>query len=295
MLLPLIQELRPKQWTKNLLLFAGIVFSRHATEVDRLGRAGFAFVLFCALSSAVYVINDLADLEADRQHPTKKRRPLASGALSPSVAILTAIGLTVFGIAGSYLLNQGFGALATSYFILMLAYSLYLKHLVILDILIVAIGFVMRAIGGIWGIEYPGERIAITPWFVTCVLFLALFIAICKRRHELLLLTEEATTHRPVLGDYSQALLDQMVSVTTTATVLSYALYVTIGVNPEAVRHHDAMIFTLPFVIYGIFRYLFLVYKRDEGGAPELMLLQDLPMLINIGLWLAAMFYIFYL
>ena len=290
----LLIELRPKQWTKNLLLFAGVLFSRHATEGDRLVRALSAFVLFCCLSSVVYLVNDIFDLEADRAHPLKRNRPLASGTLSIQSAIATAVLLGGVGIIGSFLLNLRFGILAACYLGLMIAYSLRLKHLVILDILLVAIGFVMRAIGGIWAIEYPGERIVITPWFITCILFLALFIAICKRRHELLLLNDTAFAHRKVLNEYSQPLLDQMVSVSTAATVLSYALYVTLGVRAEAAQHYDYMIFTLPFVLYGIFRYLYLVYKREEGGAPEVLLLQDPPMILNILLWLGAMLYIFY-
>lgn len=294
-LVALIQELRPKQWTKNLLLFAGLVFSRHLEELDRFARATAAFVLFCILSGVVYLVNDLADLEADRQHPQKRFRPLAAGLLPVPAAMAAALGLLALGLAGSFALNARFGTLATAYFLLMVAYSFALKHVVILDILIVAVGFVMRAVGGVWAIEHPGERIIITPWFVTCVLFLALFIAICKRRHELVLLSDSATDHRPVLDDYSHALLDQMVSVATTATVLSYALYVTLGVRPETVRHHEAMIFTVPFVLYGIFRYLFLVYKRQEGGSPELLLLKDIPLILNIVLWLIAMYAIFYL
>ncbi len=294
-ILALIQELRPKQWTKNLLLLAGLIFSRHALEADRVLRATTAFVLFCCLSGVVYLINDLLDLDADRQHPLKRKRPLASGRIPVSSAIVTAVVLAVLGLAGAFALNVRFGTLGLIYLATMLAYSTRLKHVVILDILIVALGFVMRAVGGIWAIEYPGERIVITPWFVTCVLFLALFIAICKRRHELLLLTDSAMNHRPVLEDYSQQLLDQMVSVATAATVLSYALYVTLGVRPEAARHHEYMVFTVPFVIYGIFRYLYLVYKREEGGAPEALLLQDPPLLVNVVLWLVVMFFIFYI
>lgn len=294
-ILALIQELRPKQWTKNLLLLAGLIFSRHALEADRVLRATTAFVLFCCLSGVVYLINDLLDLDADRQHPLKRKRPLASGRIPVSSAIVTAVVLAVLGLAGAFALNVRFGTLGLIYLATMLAYSTSLKHVVILDILIVALGFVMRAVGGIWAIEYPGERIVITPWFVTCVLFLALFIAICKRRHELLLLTDSAMNHRPVLEDYSQQLLDQMVSVATAATVLSYALYVTLGVRPEAARHHEYMVFTVPFVIYGIFRYLYLVYKREEGGAPEALLLQDPPLLVNVVLWLVVMFFIFYI
>jgi 4-hydroxybenzoate polyprenyltransferase len=290
----LITALRPKQWTKNLLLFAGVVFARHLTEADRLGRAAIAFCIFCCLSGVVYLVNDIADAEGDRQHPEKRNRPIASGALPVPIAVAAALCLSAGGLSASYLLNIRFGILATTYVVMMLAYSLALKHLVILDILIVALGFVMRGIGGIWAIELPGEKIPITPWFITCILFLALFIALCKGRHELLLLTEGAGNHRPVLNDYSHELLDQMVSVATTATIISYSLYVTLGVKPESARHHDYMIYTLPFVVYGIFRYLYLVYKRDEGGAPEVLLLKDVPMIVNILLWLITVLVVFY-
>lgn len=286
LLTAILQELRPKQWTKNLLLFAGILFSNHFRERDRLLHAFYGFVIFCALSGVIYIINDLKDADSDRQHPLKCKRPIASGALPVPIAIIVAIGLLAFVLDWAYFLNTRFGHLSLFYFALMVAYSMGLKHVVILDLMIVAIGFVIRGIGGVLAIEHANEHIPITPWFITCVLFLALFIVICKRRHELVLLSASARHHRPVLEHYSPAFLDQMVNVATTATVMSYALYVTLGVQQKG--NMRAMVYTLPFVIYGVFRYLYLVYKRDEGGSPELLLLQDFSLLICVLLWLVT-------
>ena len=290
MLTTIIHEMRPKQWSKNLLLFAGLVFSHNLGDWTRVTYALAAFAVFCCLSGAVYIINDIRDLESDRQHPLKSNRPIASGRLPVRTALLAAMILVVGSVVGSYAVNLRFGLIATLYFVLMVLYSLALKHVVILDLMIVALGFVIRAVAGVKAIELAGETIPITPWFITCVMFLALFIAICKRRHELLLLAESAANHRPVLEEYSQAFLDQMVSVATAATVISYALYVVLGVPQR-----DHMIWTLPFVLYGIFRYLYLVYKRDEGGTPEVMVLQDPALLINVLVWLATVGIILYL
>lgn len=291
----IFQTMRPKQWTKNLLLFAGLVFSHSMTQPGRIASAFWGFVVFCGLSGIVYIVNDIKDLQSDRSHPLKCQRPIASGLLGVRTAWFAAIigGLLCLSLAFS--LNLRFGLISTAYFLMMLLYSFTLKHVVILDLMIVAMGFVVRAIAGVYAIEVPGDTpIPITPWFISCILFLALFIAICKRRHELLLLAGNAAQHRPVLDQYSQAFLDQMVSVATAATVISYALYVTLGVQKETTPHHEYMIWTLPFVLYGIFRYLYLVYKRDEGGSPEVLLLQDPSMLINICLWLVTIALILY-
>ena len=284
--------MRPKQWIKNLLLFAGLIFSRHFFEIERVKDAVAGFVLFCLFSGVIYLINDIRDADSDRLHPLKCKRPIASGRLPVPVAYGAASVFAVVALAGSFMLNAEFAGLALIYFLLMLAYSIWLKHVVILDLMIVAMGFVLRAIAGVKAIELPGEEIVITPWFITCILFLALFIIICKRRHELVLLSDGAGRHRPVLEHYSPAFLDQMVSVATAATVLSYSLYVTIGVPTMAGGTY--LIYTLPFVLYGIFRYLYLVYKRDEGGAPESTFLQDPALIINVLLWLIVVSLILY-
>lgn len=288
----LVRAMRPKQWTKNLLLFAGLIFSHNLDDSRRVLLASIGFLLFCALSGAIYLVNDIRDVDSDRRHPLKRNRPIASGALPLNSAWLAAavIGLGV--LAGSYAINPRFGLSATVYFILMLLYSLALKHVVILDLMVIAIGFVIRAIAGVEAIQFQGEVIPITPWFITCILFLALFIAICKRRHELVLLSTSAHQHRPVLEQYSKAFLDQLVSVTTAATVISYALYVTSSAKDSP--RHSYMLWTLPFVLYGVFRYLYLVYKREEGGSPEILLLQDPSLLINVVLWLLTVTIILY-
>jgi len=283
MIVPLILAVRPKQWTKNLLLFAGVVFSGHIREWPRVLDAFWAFLIFCGLSGTVYLVNDLKDAENDRGHPLKRNRPIASGKLPVPAAIWAAVLMGAASILAGFLLNRDFGVLALIYLLVMIAYSIVLKHLVILDLLIVAMGFVARAVAGVWAIQNPGEPpIRITSWFITCILFLALFIVLCKRRHELILLSHAARQHRPVLEHYSPVFLDQMVNVATTATVMSYALYVTTGIQE---KQKEAMIYTLPFVLYGVFRYLYLVYKRDEGGAPETLLFKDVPLLICVLLW----------
>ncbi len=288
----ILAAMRPKQWIKNLLLFAGLIFSHHFFDIVRVRYAIVGFVLFCLISGVIYIINDIRDADSDRLHPLKCKRPIASGRLPVSVAYAAAAILAVLALLGSFALNWEFASLVMIYFVLMLAYSIWLKHVVILDLMIVAMGFVLRAIAGVKAIELPGEDIAITPWFISCILFLALFIIICKRRHELVLLSDDAGHHRPVLEHYSPAFLDQMVSVATAATVVSYSLYVTIGV--PNLPGGPYLIYTLPFVLYGIFRYLFLVYKRDEGGAPESTFLQDPALIINVILWLIVVSLILY-
>ncbi len=272
--------MRPKQWIKNLLLFAGIVFSENLINLEMLLRASVGFVLFCLLSGSVYIINDIRDLEFDQQHPLKQKRPLASGELSIGIATIMALILSVIGIAGSFSLGLNFGLLALGYFLMQNIYSLVLKHVVIVDILIVAIGFVLRALAGIEAIRIPGATVPVTPWFISVTFFLALFIVIVKRRHELILLEGNASGHRKVLEEYSAQFIDQMIAVVTSATVISYALWTAIGYT-----RHQTMIFTLPFVLYGIFRYLYIAYKREEGGAPENVLLTDKPLLIDIFIW----------
>lgn len=290
----ILKLLRPKQWTKNLLLFAGLIFSNHFTEPDRIVKAALGFLAFCVLSSVVYIINDTRDAASDRSHPLKSKRPIASGAVSPGLALAVAAGLAVVGISSLFLFFQfKFQAIAMGYLMMMLLYSLWLKHIVILDLMIVSLGFVVRAVAGIFAIEYAGESITVTPWFITCIMFLALFVIICKRRHEIVLLSDDAISHRPVLEHYSPLFLDQMINVATTATVISYALYVTLGVSGQA--RAEYMVLTLPFVLYGIFRYLYLVYKREEGGSPEILLFQDFSLLAVVVLWLISVVLILYI
>jgi 4-hydroxybenzoate polyprenyltransferase len=284
----LIRALRPKQWLKNGIVALAFIFSiRQAwfpnqpdTWIPLLVRTGLAFVAFSMLSAAEYLINDLRDLEADRLHPRKRLRPLAAGTLRPRVAIVSAIVLGAAGLALGAVLSRPFGIILLSYGVLTLAYSFWLKHLVIVDVLTIAVGFVLRAAGGAVVIGVP-----ISPWLYLCTILGALFLAITKRRHELILLGDESGAHRAALEDYSELLLDQMTAVVTASTVVAYSLYT---VTAENLPANHVMLATLPFVLYGVFRYLFLVYSRDEGGSPEEALLRDRPLMIDIGLWLLS-------
>ena len=277
-----------------MLLFAGLIFSGHFSEPARIIHSVLAFVTFCLLSSIIYVINDVRDADIDRVHPLKCKRPIASGAVSRSIALSVAAALAIATAILLVIFFPGlrFRAVAVLYLVMMLAYSIWLKHVVILDLMIVSLGFVIRAVAGVYAIENPGERIEVTPWFITCIMFLALFVVICKRRHEIVLLSDDAISHRPVLEHYSPLFLDQMINVATTATVISYALYVTLGTHQQP--RSQSMVLTLPFVLYGIFRYLYLVYKRDEGGAPESLLFQDYSLLAVVILWLVTVIAILY-
>jgi 4-hydroxybenzoate polyprenyltransferase len=239
-------------------------------------------VIFCLLSGAVYLVNDLVDVEQDRRHPVKRDRPLASGKLKPSAAAAATVTIVVVGLAGAFVLGARFGIAALVYFVTMTAYSLALKHVVILDVLIVALGFVLRAVAGALAID-----VAFSNWLLVCTLLFALFLALAKRRHELTLLAGEAAGHRKILGEYSPYLLDQMIAVVTASTVVSYALYTLDGETTERLGT-DRLIWTLPFVMYGIFRYLYLVHRKEEGGNPTRVLLNDKPILVTVALWAAT-------
>ncbi len=273
----LLLTMRPKQWTKNAVIYAGVVFDRHLFELEPMVKATLAFVLFCAISSSVYLLNDLVDLEKDRQHPRKRLRPLPSGKLKPGHAIIALVILLIFTIPCSFLLEWHFGAVVTAYFLMQIAYSYYLKNIVILDVFTIATGFVMRAIAGALVIE-----VEISPWLLVCTMLLSLFLALSKRRHELVLLADGAIDHRRILKEYSSELVQEMISVVTSATVVAYSLYT---ITYEKLPKNHAMAITIPFVLYAIFRYLYLVYRRDEGGSPEEVLLKDYPLLIDIFLW----------
>lgn len=282
--------MRPNQWTKNFLLFAGIIFSQNISNIPMLLHAISGFILFCLISSAVYIINDINDVEKDKAHPIKRFRPIPAGLISIKFAIILATFLAIISIALSFFINKSFGMYALVYFIMMVCYSIILKQVVILDILIIAIGFVIRASAGIEAIRYLGQDVPISPWFIACTLFLALFIAICKRRHELFLLNNNAIEHRKVLEEYSPEFINQMVSVSTSATVISYALYTITGTKFGS----EKMVMTIPFVLYGVFRYLYLVYKKDEGGAPDVLIFKDKYLVINVLLWLITVCIILY-
>jgi 4-hydroxybenzoate polyprenyltransferase len=278
MLSPLVRALRPPQWVKNLFVLAPAVFAHRLLEPAVMLRAGLAFLAFCAASSAVYLLNDLRDREADQQHPLKRLRPLAAGTLSPALASGAALGLAAGALATAVWLGPLFAAVLGIYFALNLAYSWHLKHVVILDVMIVAIGFVLRVEAGAAAIG-----VGVSSWILLCTIFLALFLAFSKRRHELLLLSHEAAGQRRVLSHYSPKFLDQMINVVTASAVLSYALYAT--AEESLARHGRGLVYTLPFVLFGVFRYLYLVYQRPGELNPTESLLTDLPFLANLVLW----------
>jgi 4-hydroxybenzoate polyprenyltransferase len=284
----LLISLRPGQWTKNLLVFAGLLFAKRLFDPAAVADAMAAFTIFCALSGAVYLVNDILDREIDRRHPTKARRPIASGALPVGVAASTSAVLTGSGLLGAFVINSKFGWVAAGYLALQVLYSAKLKHIVILDVLTIAIGFVLRAVGGAFAID-----VEISQWLLVCTILLALFIALAKRRHELVLLADGATGHRPILGEYSAYLLDQMISVVTASTLVAYIFYT---ISPETQEKFGTALLelTIPFPIYGIFRYLYLVHRRDGGGSPAELLLTDRPLLACVALWAASVAFIIY-
>lgn len=275
--LSVLKQFRPKQWTKNAIVFAGLIFARQLNNPEAIVLATAAFVIFCLLSSLVYVINDMLDVEADRRHPKKRFRPLAAGDISMGQARGLVIVMFLLTVPLAFLLNPLFGLVAATYFVSNLAYSLRLKHVVILDVFLIAGGFVLRAIGGAVVI-----RVDISPWFLLCTTLAALFLALTKRRHELSLLATGAVGHRRILEEYSIPLLEEMVAVVTSSTVMAYSLYTFFAPNLPS---NHAMMWTIPFVLYAIFRYLYLVYRKDLTGSPEEALIRDLPLLTCILLW----------
>lgn len=273
----LLISMRPKQWTKNVLLFLGLIFARSLGDPTLVARASLAFVDFCLLAAVTYIVNDLADLEQDRQHPTKRKRPIASGRVSPSLATGAAVLLLVASLALAVGLGLPFALMALLYLVLTFSYSMRLKHMVIIDVLALAAGFVLRAAAGAVVIAVP-----ISPWLYVCTMLGALFLAIGKRRHELILLESNAIHHRPILEEYNLPLLDQMISVVTSATVIAYSLY---SFSAENLPRNGAMMLTVPFLLYGIFRYLYLIHVKEVGGAPEDLLLSDRHLMATVFGW----------
>lgn len=274
---PLAQALRPRQWSKNGIIFAGIVFSGRALDPQSIWRAVLAFALYCFLSSVVYLINDIADRESDRSHPVKRYRPIASGRLSVGAAATAAAVLAALSLAGSLLLGPTFVLLSVAYVVLNVAYSWKLKHEVILDVFCVAGGFVLRAVAGAVAVSVP-----ISPWLYVCTVLLALFLGLSKRRYELLVLEDGAASTRRTLDAYTTELVEEMLAVVTSSTVIAYALYTFFADNVP--RDHSMML-TIPFVLYGLFRYLYLVHTQRGAGNPDEVLLRDVPLIVSIGLW----------
>lgn len=283
MSIALIKSLRPKQWTKNLLLFAGYLFTvQQGHSVSELLRTIAAFVLFCALSGAIYIFNDVADVESDRRHPRKCKRPIASGQVPPRVAVIFASVLAVASVAASFRLSVGFGALALAYLTLTAMYTGVLKHIVIIDLLAIAAGFVIRAAAGAVVIG-----VTISSWLLVCTTLLALFLGLAKRRGELVNLENGGADHRKILEEYTAPMLDQMLNITASASLMAYFLYTFTPASPTASAHPKMMI-TVPFVIYGLFRYLLLVHGKNAGDSPEQLLIEDKPLLMDVALYVVA-------
>ena len=275
----LLVSLRPRQWTKNLFVFAGLIFGQRLDDPHAVVRAVAAFVIFCALSSAVYLLNDVLDREADRQHPVKAKRPIAAGDIDPGTALGVAGALSLAGLVSAYALGVTFGRVALAYLVLLALYSAVLKRLVIVDVLTIAIGFVLRAAAGAVVVNVP-----ISHWLLVNMIQLALFLALCKRRQELVMLADQASSHRRSLGEYSPDLLDQFIAVVAASTLIAYAIY-TISPETQAKFGTDLIGLTLPFPMYGVFRYLFLVHRKADGGSPSDTLLTDAPLLSCVALW----------
>lgn len=284
----LIVSLRPDQWSKNLIVFAALIFAVQLFDPAALALASAAFVIFCGLSGAVYLMNDVSDREADRQHPLKRMRPIASGALSPGAALAWAFGLGGTALAVAFWLRPLFGVAAASYVALFILYTRALKHVVILDVMSIAIGFVLRAVAGGLVIGVP-----ISDWLLVCTILLALFLGLAKRRHEITMLADGATGHRRTLEEYDPYLLDQMIAIVAAATLVAYIIYCA---SPDTAEKFGTrwLVLTTPFPIYGIFRYLYLVHRKHGGGNPSDLLLRDRPLLGCVALWGLAVILIIY-
>lgn len=274
-----IQLLRPAQWSKNAILFGAILFSKHLFDPPALLRVVLAFASFCLVASAAYVMNDLRDAERDRRHPQKRHRPIPAGRVRPNAALVIGLVVGGAGLALAAALGSRFLLLVLFYLAWQVAYTFLMKEVVILDVMALATGFVLRAVAGGVVINVP-----ISPWLVICTFLLALFMGFAKRRHEVILLDASAADHRRSLREYSPYFLDQMTAVVTASTVLAYATYT---VSPE-VREKlgtEYLYLTIPFVLFGIFRYLYLVHQKEEGGNPTQLMLTDLPLIVDVLLW----------
>jgi 4-hydroxybenzoate polyprenyltransferase len=283
----LIKTMRPKQWIKNIFVFAALTFDVKLFNLHYLAQTLAGFVLLCLISGTVYTINDLADVEKDRQHPRKRYRPLASGQLSTRVAVAAAVVIPLVALPLGYLLNPVFGAILIGYLLIQIAYSFWLKNVVIVDVMLVAAGFLLRVAAGVPLVE----AVRFSPWLYVCMTLLALLISFGKRRHELVLLKENANAHRQSLQEYNLALLDQAITIVTASTLLAYALYT---FSAEGLPPNHTMMLTIPFVLYAIFRYLYLVHVKGIGGAPEEIVLSDRPLQAAVVLWGLSVIIIMY-
>lgn len=283
-----ISSMRIQQWIKNLFIFAALIFSAHLFKIDDLFLTIGGFILFSLSVSGVYIFNDIIDLENDKLHPIKSKRPLPAGKLNIKTAIILSVILILTGLLGAFLLKTNFGVVLLIYVVLNILYTYQLKSIVILDVMTIAAGFVLRVIAGAVLIGVPTSE-----WLIICTILLSLFLGFSKRRHELTILDVQANSHRSVLQHYNPYFLDQMIGIVTATTVMSYALYT---ISEETVKKFGTthLIYTVPFVLYGIFRYLYLVHKKEAGGNPTKLALNDLPLLLTIILWISAVTIIIY-
>jgi 4-hydroxybenzoate polyprenyltransferase len=279
-LIGLLRTMRPKQWTKNMFIYAGLVFDGQLFNPDSFLRVTVSFFLLCLAASTVYLINDLADIERDRQHPKKKRRPLPSGQLPVPMAIAAAIALPLVSVGGALLYSWHYAVILVIYIVLNILYSIWLKHIVLIDILTITAGYVLRVAGGVAVISVA----RFSPWLYTCMALLALFLAIGKRRQELISLGENAGSVRPIFKDYNLPLLDDLLRMVTTSTLMAYILYI-IEAPSILLAGNKLALITVPFVMYLLFRYLYLIHVRGEGSAPDEVLLRDRPLQLTVLLW----------
>ncbi len=293
-ILLIISTMRPKQWVKNLFIFAPVIFSLHFLNFSEFKQVIIAFSLFCLITGSIYILNDSIDVNSDRQHPIKKKRPIASGKLSKSTAIIIAIILLIVTLSIIFTINTYFFLITLFYVILNFFYSFYLKKIVILDVLIIAVGFVLRVmIGGV-----VINSIELSPWILIITFILTIFLGLMKRRQELVRVEKLKKDNiiietRKTLKDYNLILLDQLISITTATTLISYIIYV-LDSDIQNKFHTDKLFFTIPFVVFGIFRYLYLAFVMDKGESPDEILFSDIPFLINIILWIISFVSIIY-
>ncbi|MCO5382108.1 MAG: decaprenyl-phosphate phosphoribosyltransferase [Methanosarcina barkeri] len=278
----IIISMRPKQWYKNFVLFTGIIFSSNLFNVHMWITVLFSFFIFCIISGSEYIINDIMDKERDKIHPIKCNRPIASGKLDASHALIFAVFILCGAFVGAYLMSNQFLGVSLAYFVLIVLYSLFLKHIAIVDVLTISSGFVLRAIAGCLAI-----KVSVSPWLIVCAFLVALFLALGKRMHELILLENGANNHRKVFEDFSSETLDKMITIVTSSLIMSYSLYTFLTDN-------NLMMVTIPIIIYGIFRYIFLIHSKNMGGEPE-MLFKDKGMLTSMVLWIISVFGVLYI
>lgn len=285
--------LRPRQWIKNIVVLAGLVFAERLAQARFTTAAFAAFAVFCALSSALYVLNDLVDAPKDRLHPEKKLRPIAAGEISPVAAGFVGALLAILALVAAFSLGPRFGTTAAAYCALNLLYTLRLKREVIIDVMVIATGFVLRAIAGVQVLADIDPSVELSPWLLVCTFFLALFMALGKRRQELVLLNHEASSHRASLSEYSVGLVDIMLPMVTTSAIIAYSIY-TIWPNTIQKLGTDKLVYTVPLVVYGFFRYLYLIREKGLGGNPSEILFRDPSLMASVLAWMAAVVGILY-